>query len=86
MFDECTSLAELNAARTRAVQGGADVVAVNNAYNERRKEILASRVNYFKLKEMVIAAEPAQTTMGLPIRGSSGTPGVIKITMEGIAV
>ena len=56
MFDDCTSLAELNAARIKAVNSGKDLITVNNAYNKRRQEIMSQRNDFKKLQPIFIKA------------------------------
>lgn len=83
MFDDCNTLAELNAARIQYVSKGVNLLDVNNAYNIRRQEILNSRSRYIKLTP--ITATPREVTLycGVPVAGRSKEKGVIKFTKEG---
>ena len=58
MFDNCNSLAELNAARISATSSdNADIVSINNAYNKRRKEILAAKATFVRLTPQQITTK-----------------------------
>lgn len=82
MFEECTTLAQLNAARNMAVDDG-DIVAINNAYNKRRKEIIASHAVYVQLTPMTPSVKEPQLMSCVPIVGRSDELGCIKLTETG---
>lgn len=84
MFENCTTLAELNAARIKATtEPDADLITINNFYNERRQELLASRAKYKKLTR--ITAKPVQPIQycGVPVVGRSSKKGCIQLTPKG---
>lgn len=85
MFDNCNSLAELNAARISATSSdNADIVSINNAYNKRRKEILAAKATFVRLTPQQITTKEPVNYCGIPVTGRSPIVGQITITNEGI--
>lgn len=85
MFEDCTTLKDLNQARVLAASQY-PIVDVNNAYNEQRKKILSSRNNYVHLKFVDIPVVE-QTPMAVLIyKGRSSKPGAIEIRSDGIYV
>lgn len=85
MFEECTTLAELNQARVRAASGG-NIVEVNNAYNTQRRKILMSRQNFTQLSFKTAPTVKQQAIAVLPYKGRSSRRGVIEIKRDGIYV
>lgn len=86
MFKECNTLAELNAARIKAVSSGIDIMEVNNAYNARRFEILNQRKSFTMIQfKPVPNPEPVQYKT-LPIAGLSPELGVLMYKEEGFYV
>lgn len=83
MFDDCTSLAELNAARIKAVNSGKDLITVNNAYNKRRQEIMSQRNDFKKLQPIFIKARTVTMFQGVPVCGRSTEPNTIVLTQGG---
>ena len=85
MFDNCNTLLELNAARTKACTvEGADIIAINNAYNERRQLILQkSATTYRKIEFRPIIVEKGVPFAALPIIGVSSKPGTIELAERG---
>lgn len=82
MFEDCNTLAELNAARIVEVQTH-PAIEVNNAYNARRVEILNARRNFTKITPVFVTiAEPVRYG-GIPLGGRSDEVGVIKLTERG---
>lgn len=82
MFEECNTLAELNAARTK-LSLTEDLVVLNNAYNARRSEILQKRSNFVRQEFIKCAPNPVIKYCGIPLAGESKEPGVIKLTERG---
>ncbi len=82
MFKECKNLAELNAARVKAVQTH-DPIDVNAAYNKRRAEILSAAVNYKKVQTTPIEKNTFPLMSHLPYIGTSDKPGCIEWTNNG---
>lgn len=82
MFENCTTLSQLNAERVRLSQSH-DIVEVNNAYNAKRTKILSSRVNYNKLTPVFVTVEPLIKYSGIPVAGRSTEPNTIKLTQKG---
>ena len=86
MFENCGSLAELNAARIKAVSDGTPLVDVNNAYNARRHEILTSVRTYKTIQFTRIEKPKVQRIATLPIAGLSQEKGTISFTERGFLV
>lgn len=86
MFEECNSLAELNAARVKAMTAGNEPVQVNNAYNERRKQILAQRRNYLTIQFKQIIVEAGSPFCSIPIAGRSQKLNTIALTDTGFLI
>lgn len=82
MFEDCKTLAELNAARIKAVSSN-DIITVNNAYNAARTRILAARNNYTKVNPVFVEIPVPMKFCGIPLAGRSQEPGVIKLTQSG---
>ncbi len=86
MFDNCTTLAELNASRIQAVQAGGNIVDINNAFNARRKDIINKESNngsYTKLKVIKVTPDETVNYCGVPVAGRSSKIGVIQFTPQG---
>lgn len=86
MFDEYVTLADLNAARIRAVRDGCDIVEVNNAYNQRRAVIIGMRK---AIKPIIFVQTPAgqeQKYTYLNVLGNSDRPDLIKVLPDGIYI
>lgn len=83
MFEECNNLAELNAARIKAANESTDLVALNNAYNKRRQEILSEKKNYVQLKPIPFKTREVLQYCGIPVAGRSPEPGTIVLTEKG---
>lgn len=85
MFENCKTLAELNAARIKAYnEPDADIMAINNAYNEARITLMANtttKCKRVKFRKLVI--EPGVKYCALPIAGISQTLGQVQLTAEG---
>lgn len=84
MFKDCNTLAELNAARTQAVQTH-PVIEVNNAYNQRRQEILSARRNYTKINPVFVSIPESVQYCGIPIAGRCQQVNTIQLTQKGFA-
>lgn len=82
MFEQCNTLAELNAARIKAL-GTCTVIELNNAYNVRRAEILQSRSNYTRVNPVYVTIPERAKYCGIPFAGYSQEAGVIKLTQAG---
>lgn len=82
MFEDCNTLAELNAARTLAAQNN-PIVEVNNAYNARRIEILNARVTYRKVTPVFVTVADPVTYCGVPVAGRCAEANVIRLTQRG---
>lgn len=87
MFESCSSLADLNAARAMATQEeGCDLIAINNSYNKRRQEILEQRKPFVVLSPIVVQPREAIPYCGVPVCGPSVKVGCITLTKEGFLV
>lgn len=82
MFEKCTTLAELNAARIEA-SGKGDIVEINNAYNKRRREIINTKTTYVQLKPIEATTETLPVMSCVPIAGRSEEAGCIKLVKDG---
>lgn len=77
MFEECKTLAELNAARIKAVTSGVNITEVNNAYNAARYDIL-NRRKPFTVVSFKPVPDPKPTLyQTIPLGGTSNEPGTI---------
>lgn len=84
MFENCNSLADLNAERVKlSSQPGCDLVSINNAYNQKRKDIIAGHKPYLTLEPVVVSAREVVQMAGIPVVGRSTVPGVIEMTNAG---
>lgn len=83
MFEQCKTLAELNAARIKETSNGTSLVEVNNAYNQRRQEILMVKKNYVKLEPIHVKAREVNKYCGVPVAGRSNKAGCIELTKSG---
>lgn len=83
MFEECSSLAELNAARMNAVKSGYDLVEVNNAFNDRRTKLMDEGPKGIVLNAIHIRPREVVQYCGVPVCGRSSEPGVIALTPNG---
>lgn len=85
MFENCTTLQELNAARIQLCsEPGADITAVNNAYNERRISVLNNtKAVVKKIKFRPIVFERGVKYCALPIAGTSDQLGVLQLRQNG---
>lgn len=85
MFDNCDTLMSLNAARVKACSvPGADIVAVNNAYNEQRTKLLQARQqSYKKVSYRPIVIGDMPKFKALPITGVSQKLGAIILAEDG---
>lgn len=82
MFEECTTLSELNLARLSAVKEN-NITDVNNAYNARRTEILKQRSSYNHIDVVRVELPQVELMSFLPYLGPSSAPGVIQHTAQG---
>lgn len=83
MFENCNTLAELNAARISMTNSGAELIDVNNAYNKRRQEILSERANFVKLTPIVVKAREVTRYCGIPLAGRTTEKGTIQFSAKG---
>ena len=83
MFDDCKTLAELNAARIKATTGDCDLVAINNEYNKRRQEILTTRKPFVELTPIIVKPREVVQYCGIPVAGRSEQIGTIQLTNVG---
>lgn len=82
MFENCTSLSELNAERIK-LSSSTNIVELNNAYNEARAKIINSRNHYVKLNPILPKLEPVTKYCGVPVVGRSTEEGFIMLTEKG---
>lgn len=85
MFEECTTLYELNQARVLAVQKH-PLVEVNNAYNLQRKRILEPRSNFTRLTFKQLPHFKSSPVAMFTYRGPASKAGAIEIREDGIYV
>ncbi len=86
MFDNCETLAELNAARIKAVSSGEDVTMVNNAYNARRYLILNKRKPFTVVTFKPVPTVQPSVYKTLPIEGDTPELGVLIYGKSGFYV
>lgn len=82
MFENCNSLAELNAERIK-LSATIPIVELNNAYNVRRQEILNSSTSFKRVTPITVLPGEIVTYAGVPIAGRSTIPGCIQLTEGG---
>jgi len=85
MFEECSTLAELNQARVQAAREHS-IVDVNNAYNAQRKRILETRRNFLQLTFKQVQKEKQTPCCMFNYRGPASKAGAIEIRQDGIYV
>lgn len=83
MFENCGTLAELNAARIKASSEGIDLITINNAYNARRQDILTTRKPFVALTPIVVKPREVKDYCGVPVAGRSTVAGCIQLTASG---
>jgi hypothetical protein len=83
IFDDCNTLAELNAERIKATTSDVDLVTINNMYNERRQELLTSKKPFVVLKPVIVKPREVTRYSGIPIVGRTKYPGCIQLTDSG---
>lgn len=83
MFEECTTLVELNIARSKLSVSEDSIVEVNNAYNKRRKEILSKPKAFSQVTLTPICIDELTTYVGIPYAGTSPKAGTIIMNEKG---
>lgn len=83
MFETCETLMDLNAERAQLCTRGADIVAINNAYNVARQRIINSRNQFIKLVPKLPHIEPVEQYCSIPIAGRSTVPNTIILSNQG---
>lgn len=83
MFENCNTLVELNIARSKLTVSDESIVEVNNAYNKRRREILAKPKNYKQISLIPLQVSEPQMFVGIPYAGESPKAGYISLTEKG---
>lgn len=58
MFENCTTLEQLNAKRRELVQSGTPVTEVNAAYNKARQQLMSAKPTYRKVASYTAGAIP----------------------------
>lgn len=86
MFENCKTLAELNAARIKAVTAGTDITEVNNAYNAKRYSILNQRKPFTLITFKPVPNPKPVRYQTIPIKGNSLELGTILFDGEGFYV
>lgn len=85
MFEECKTLTELNQARVQKCSEGVPIVEVNNAYNNRKKELLSSNISFKRINTVPVKVPVIEHCFArLVFAGESDIPGLIRITPEGV--
>lgn len=83
MFENCKTLAELNAERIKATSNGEDLIAVNNDYNKRRQEILNTHKPFVELTPIHVEPREVKKYCGVPVCGRTSVKGCIQLTATG---
>ena len=84
MFENITTLRDLNAARIQAAsEPGADLITINNEYNAARQRIVTERKPYTQCKTIVVKARECALHRSIPLAGHCPYPGTIELTMKG---
>ena len=86
MFENCTTLLALNAARIKeCAVPGADIIAINNAYNEQRTKLLQKThpVDSKQITFRPLVVERGAKYCALPIVGVSDKLGVLQLKTDG---
>lgn len=84
MFEECKSLADLNAARIQALMDpSADVMSINEAYNTARQSIMNTSKTYVVLEPRVVQPRAVVKYSAIPVVGTSNKRGSIQLTDKG---
>ena len=89
MFENCSTMLELQAERSRLQLNNWDgytETEVNNAYNSRKQEIIRGHVHRFEFKRIQATPRPVQQYCGVPIAGDSPKPGHIILTENGFLI
>lgn len=83
MFEECGTLAELNAARIKAASEGVDLITINNEYNCKRQAILNGKKKFKEIYPIKVKPREVTQYCGVPIAGRAEVPGCIVMTENG---
>lgn len=85
VFENCTTLEQLNSRRHELLQGGAEVCAVNAEYNRARRALMQTQQDFRRPPKFVCEAQEAPMLKPAPIY--VGAPkNVLKITNDGIYI
>lgn len=87
MFRDIKTLRDLNAARIQeSSKEGADLMAINNAYNTARQRIMSERKPYTILNPIVVKARECAQHRSIPVVGHCAVTGTIQLTEKGFMV
>ena len=87
MFKDIKTLRDLNAARIQMSSvEGADLMAINNAYNEARQRIMSERKPYNILTPVIVKARECAMHRSIPVAGPCPVAGTIQLTEKGFMV
>lgn len=86
MFENCTTLSQLNQERVSLVSVGVPLVQVNNAYNEAKKKLTASTLYTKVTNSKIEVPDYGPLYASLLYKGASPKPGAIMVTKEGVYV
>lgn len=84
MFENCSTLLDLNKARIEAVrEDRSKLEIINREYQDRRKQLVAATPKYVQLKPMRPQVENRQPIMGIPYAGASEKELTLTYTKRG---
>lgn len=87
MFKHLNTLKELNAARVQeASKPDADIIQINNAYNEARQRIISNKKPFKTLTTSTVSAREVSLKRSIPIEGYSNVVGTIILGAKGFLV
>lgn len=87
MFKDIKTLRDLNAARIQeSAKEGADLMAINNAYNAARQRIMSERKPFTILNPIVVKARECAMHRSVPVAGHSTVIGTIQLNEKGFLI
>lgn len=84
MFEECTTLLDLNKSRIDLVRSNPDkLMEINSQYQARRKQIVSAQPAYTRLKPMRPNIEDNPLIMAIPYAGAGTESLTLRYTQKG---
>ena len=86
MFDDCTTLEQLNLRRRELIQNGTDIASVNAAYNKAKKFIIEAKPVFRRPPKFTAEAEVPRSYAPFTIRNGGVKKNEIKIEDDAVYI